>query len=295
VYAVANGNIAADVTYSPVLLRAFNAYDPRFRGGVRVATGDITGDGVIDIVTAPGAGGGPDVRVWDGATGALVQEFNAYDPSFHGGVFVALGDINGDGTPDIVTGAGAGGGPHVKVFSGRDGTVLASLFAYDPSFKGGVTVAAGNLFGSLTNRAVVITGAGPGGGPHVKVFDLGFTGTLLRGFFAFDPNFRGGVTVATGDTDGDGNPDIIVGAGGGGLPLVRAFNGITNAPQLDFLAYNSAFTGGVTVAAIRLTSSADTIITGAGPGGGPHVNAFDAAGLSFFAFDPAFLGGVFVG
>src|SRR5262249_9810951 len=102
-----------------VLERAFYAYDPRFMGGVRVAVGDVNGDGVPDIITAPGPGGGPHIRVFDGATGALIREFMAYSPAFMNGVFVAVGDVNGDGYADIITGADAGGGPHVKVFSGK--------------------------------------------------------------------------------------------------------------------------------------------------------------------------------
>src|SRR5262249_52987251 len=101
----------------------FYTYDPHFRGGVRVALGDINGDGIADVITAPGAGGGPDIRVWDISSGTpvLIQEFMAYSPFFTGGVFVATNDVNGDGRADIITGAGAGGGPEVKVFSGKTG------------------------------------------------------------------------------------------------------------------------------------------------------------------------------
>ncbi|HTK77817.1 MAG TPA: hypothetical protein VL371_21295, partial [Gemmataceae bacterium] len=92
------------------LLRSFLAYDGSFRGGVRVATGDLNGDGYAEIVTAPGPGGGPHVKVFDGATGRLLTEFNAYDPTFTGGVFVATGRTNADFAPHIITGAGPGGG-----------------------------------------------------------------------------------------------------------------------------------------------------------------------------------------
>src|SRR5205085_2327868 len=136
------------------------AYAANFRGGVRVATGDVDGDGTADVVTGAGAGGGPHVRVFSGATGAVLSEFFAYDPAFRGGVFVAAGDVNGDGRADIVTGAGAGGGPHVKVFA-ADGTLLQSFFAYDPAFTGGVAVAAGDVADG--GRAGGSSGGGRGG------------------------------------------------------------------------------------------------------------------------------------
>jgi hypothetical protein len=49
----------------------------------------LDGDGFADIVVGAGAGGGPDVRVFDFATLARLDEFMAYDPSFLGGVFVS--------------------------------------------------------------------------------------------------------------------------------------------------------------------------------------------------------------
>src|SRR5262245_39312188 len=108
----------------------FNAFDPSFNGGVRVARADVNGDGQTDVIAAAGPGGGPHVKVFDGATGALLREFFAYGGSFYGGVFVDAADLNGDGRAEIVTGAGAGGAPHVKVFDGLSGGQVASFFAY---------------------------------------------------------------------------------------------------------------------------------------------------------------------
>src|SRR5207248_1500471 len=101
-------------------------YGAAFRGGIHVAVGDVTGDGVPDIVTAPAVGGGPHIRVFNSVTGQQIPgplgSFYAYAPNFTGGVFVAVADVNGDGYGDLISGAGAGGGPHVKIWSGKDGT-----------------------------------------------------------------------------------------------------------------------------------------------------------------------------
>src|SRR5204862_8029658 len=84
------------------LLCTFDAYASGFRGGVRFATGCINGDTIPDIITAAGPGGGPHVRVFDGATGAVITEFFAYEATYTGGVNVAVGDVNGDGFDDVI-------------------------------------------------------------------------------------------------------------------------------------------------------------------------------------------------
>jgi hypothetical protein len=77
------------------------------------------------------------------------------------------------------------------------------------------------------------------------------------------------------------------------------FDGSTLAELQSFFAYDAAFTGGVTVGVNTLSNGHAAILTGAGPGGGPHVKEFDGQSLalleSFFAFDPSFSDGVFVG
>ena len=190
----------------------------------------------------------------------------------------------------IITGAGPSGGPHVRIFDSV-GLSVSGFFAYDEKFRGGVNVAAGDVDGDGQDE--IITGAGPGGGPHVRVFDL--FGQPKGGFFAYDEKFRGGVNVATGDVDGDGQDEIITGPGKGGKPEIKIFDLAGNLEN-SFLVYHPKFFGGVNVATGDVDGDGqDEIITGAGPGGGPHVRVFDSQGncrFHFFAFNKNFLGGV---
>jgi hypothetical protein len=231
---------------------SFFAFAPQFTGGIYISVGNVNADAIPDVIAAADAGGGPHVRAFDGATGAELYSFYAYDPAFTGGVRLASGDIDGDNRADIITAAGPGGGPHVRVFSGATGQQLAapigSFFAYAPEFTAGVYVSAGNFNGGPLD---VVTGAGQGGQPVVRVFDGATGGQLpspIGSFFAYAPQFLGGVRVATVDANGDNVADIVTGAGPGGGPHVRVFNGATGAEIYGLFAYNPNFAGGVFVA-----------------------------------------------
>jgi cyclophilin family peptidyl-prolyl cis-trans isomerase len=268
-----------------------------FTGGVSVAAGDVEADNIPDIVTGAGAGSTPLVQVISGATGGLARSFLAYDSSFTGGVNVATGDFNGDGNADIVTGPGPGAAPLIKVFSGKDGSLLLSFMAYDASMTGGVNVAVGDIEG--TGTPDIITAPASNAYSNVKIFS-GKDGSLVKSFFAYDGGFKGGVSVAAGDIFGNGKVDVVTAAGTGGGPHVKVYTGVrsneTLAAPLQFMAYSPTFTGGVHVAVGDvLGNSANQIITGAGTGGGPHVEVFDqfaSVQRSFMAYDPSFRGGV---
>jgi surface-anchored protein len=284
---------------------------PGVAGGVRVATADVTGDGVPDLIVASGPGGPPAVKVFDGATRAEVASFLPFEASFVGGLYVAAADLDGDGKAEFVVSPDEGGGPRVTVFSLASGspTVLANFFGIDDaSFRGGARVALGDINGDGTPDLMVA--AGFQGGPRVAVFDgtsvgPGRTPTkLFNDFFVFEEALRNGAFVAFGDVDGDGRADLIAGGGPGGAPRVRVLDGAEllagrEVQVGNFFAGDSANRSGVRVAAADTDADGRAeVLTGAAAGSA-RVSRYridpTAATLAgeFDAFDTP--GGVFVG
>ncbi len=179
---------------------SFYGYEAAFGGGVRVAVADVTGDGKDDLILVPGAGGGPRVRVYDGAAvlaanaplsrdAASYADFFTVEESFRGGLFVAAGQYRSDAKQaDIIVGAAGGGGPRVMIFAGdtvrqAKPTVLADFFAFttleqsDRLFgqAGYFTGVGGVSFGGRGGSGFLDVLASTGRGPQLTVrqFDGG--------------------------------------------------------------------------------------------------------------------------
>jgi hypothetical protein len=282
---------ASSLMIDPSSARARPPAPPVFTGGVWLAAAGPDASGGARIMTGAGHGGGPRIRTFapDGTPGF---DFFAYAPSFVGGVRVAICDVTGDRRDDLIVAAGPGGGPHVQVFDGVTGQRVASFFAYDPSVSAGLFVACGDVLG--LGIAQIVTAVDAGGGPHVRVFH-GNGADAGVSFFAYQPDFRGGVRVAVCNLTGSGRDEIVTAAGPGGGPHVRVFDGLTQRELASFFAYAPSVAGGIFVACGDV-GGAPRIVTGADAGGGPHVRAFHPdgsdAGVSFYAYIPGFKGGV---
>ncbi len=271
-------------------LKSFLAYIDKFLGGVSLASGDLNGDGVSEIVTGAGPGGGPHVRIFN-QDGTAIGGFMAYITTFRGGVNVATGDVDGDGKSEIITGAGPGGGPHVRIFR-QDGTPIGGFMAFPTTFRGGVNVAAGDIDGD--GKADIIVAPGNDSEPSVKIFDS--KGNLNSQFLAFEKEYRNGLRVAAGDTDGDKIAEIAVTkmSNGGEVRIYGQYVTL----KLKFSPF-ADLVGGATLALGDLDGDkVSEIIVGAGPGSGPQVKIYNNKGFlrkEFSAFSQDFKGGINVG
>jgi hypothetical protein len=286
----------------------FFAYDPQFRGGVRVALADLNGDGAPDIVTAPGPGMPPLVRVFDGRNLSLMTEFLAYDPSWTGGVTVAAANRGRNGVAMVVTGADVGGGGQVRVYDLIAGKELDNFFPYGDQFRGGVRVACGDINGDGVPDVITAPGPSPAGGvaagPTVRVYD-GRNRRMLSQFNAYDDRWLGGLWVATGDITKNGRAEIITGAEAGGGPHVRVFDGSTGRSMSELYPFPMGFRGGVRVAAHDVNNDGVLdFICAPGPNADvgfrpPPVRVLDGRTKqpigSFQPYEPTFRGGAYVG
>lgn len=221
-------------------------FHPNFRGGVDVAAGDIDGDGKAEIIVSQASAGQAWVKVYNyDKNFTILSNFLAYAPEFEGGAHVASGDIDGDGQDEIVTGAGLGGGPHVRAFEGSGSPMGIELFPFSMSFRGGVDVAVGNVDGGDCEE--IIVGQAQFGQAWVKTYKTNQAKQVLGEFLAYPSSHKEGVNLAAGDIDNDGEDEIVTGTGGNG-PQVRAFEAYGAVLPPNFFSYHQDFRGGVKVA-----------------------------------------------
>jgi hypothetical protein len=305
-------------------LAQFQPFENTFLGGVTVAVGDVTGDLVPDLIVGASEGGGPRVQVYNGATlrtgfnpsASLLADFFAFESSQRGGVTVAAGRFFGTSFDEVVVGAGPGGGPRVRILDGQQilqqgrsftsnlpNDTVANFFAFEPTLRTGINVAANPVTQTLSLYSDLIVAPGAGGGPRVRVLSgfqiagqrTAYTSNLptdqLANFFAGNPNTRAGVFVASADVNFDGSADVFTGTGAGIPAAVTIYNGVNIRANPNFSGFGvgdivlqfqprTNYSNGVTVGMTQYQNAGPGLLI-TGIGGADQINTVTLSRFSF--------------
>jgi uncharacterized repeat protein (TIGR01451 family) len=232
----------------------FFAYEPSFRGGARVYGADVTGDGIPEILTAPGPGRPAEVRVFSN-TGSPLPQYNffPFGRGYNGGLEISAGSITAAGKIQIVAAQSRGGTVRVFDVTPTSATPVAStpirqLQPFGARYRSGVfvdTVDIGSFSGRTQTSSTpdgimeLVTGSGPGIRATVNVYNgQPARPALLNSFNPFGRGFNRGATVARLPSSVPGNADkILVSAGSSGGTLVETYSGLSKTREAAFAAY----------------------------------------------------------
>ncbi len=219
-------------------------------GAFAVATGDLNGDGKLDLVLLDTSVG---LRVLynngNGTFGGPVDHVTSTGPQA-----LALGDLNGDHKLDIVTAGPNGVSVYINQGSGNFGPPVTYVAG-----SGSVALALGDLNGDGRLDIAVANGASSA---DPAVGDVGILLNTGGGTFSVMnyPASPSPSSIALGDLDADCNLDVVV-AGADGLTVLLGSNSFRPT------TFASGTTGGsVAVGDINGDGYLD-LVEGAGAGG----------------------------
>ena len=214
------GRVAVISGGDGAVLSLFRPYGGHPAAGIRIALGDLDGDGALEIVVARDSS---PVRVFDGRTGTLNARFQP-EPHRQHAVRVAVATIQGVG-PVVVVASGRRH-PVVRLLN-PDGVVVSSFepFAHG---HGAVEVATADLDGDGSDEIVAVRS---GGSPKASVFS-GTTHALL-GQLPLAPNVDPAFGVRLGTLRSTNGPDmLLVGSAPGSPVVVQGFDDLSGHARL---------------------------------------------------------------
>lgn len=231
--------------------------------GSSLAVGDVDSDGVDEIIVGSGPGKAASVSIYEQG-GQLVKKFTVFrGASF--GVTVVLGNFSGKGTLDIAVAPRRGGGPQILLYDVNGKQLSLGFFAYSKNFHGGVNLAAGDIDGDGADE--ILTAPLTGGGPHVSFFHA--NGTKLGDLFPFESTYRGGLSLAAVDINGDGRAEIAAVPLGGRVTEVKISDPFSRQVLVTAKPFAN-FRGGAELSVFQRNGVTE-LLASAGAGGGPQV------------------------
>ena len=248
------------------------------------------------VAVGSGAGVSPLIQVYFAGTNELLTTIRPFSSQYLGGLNVAVGDLDGDGVPEIIAASGGGAQATIQAFDTRTGALVFSAYAF-PGYSGSITVDSGDLNGD--GKVEVIACSGAGSMATISVIDPE-TGLATDNFYAFGNGTTTGGTVAVGDTNGDGKAEIVAGSGAGNQGMVRIFHNTDLGWEVlaEFVAFAN-YNGGVNIGVGDMNGDgrADIIAGSAGEGIGT-VAIFDGGSQGalkcFYAYGSTYMGSVSV-
>lgn len=217
--AAASGTFVESVS----VLRTFDDPTPGVEGffGWELSTlGDVDGDRVPEVIISEIDTETGTTYVYSGASGEPIYRLDGAESDFQGFAVADAGDVNGDGVSDILSGApsnGAHGRPgRLYLYSGKTGLLLhafvgdaaADSFGFDAAGVGDVD---GDGRPDIAVSAVRADGVGENSG-RAYLYS-GRTFARLRTLEGErERDLFGSAVGPAGDVDGDGVPDVVVGA-----------------------------------------------------------------------------------
>jgi peptidylprolyl isomerase len=194
--------------------------------------------------------------------------------------------------------AGWGSTSRVRMVDADTGNLISEFDAFEPGFQGGVQTALADLNGDGRNE--VIAASGRGRIAEWRVFSQDANGDYAQTASGrpFGDGWKGGLSLAAGDFDGDGRKDLAVSKamGDGEVRVFRGTggpSGFERAPWRTIRPFSSSFLGGSNLAATDLGTFANgsvvdagkqdgraELIVGSGPTGDAVVRTYDLSGTT---------------
>lgn len=232
-----------------------------------------------------------EIKAFNPYTQEVEKNFNFPYENYH--FDIAAIDLGGDGTAEYAVANGQGQKPYITLFD-KDGGQINRFLARFEDYNSGLLVATGDL--NNDGHGEIITSGFAGKEPNIKIFD-GYGRPIYNlGFYPYGQDYKGSVSIATFDVNGDGNLEIVTGTGPGSKPEVKVFNRYGQNMGIDFFPLNFSESAGINVSGIDLGGDGiGEILISTQKGYKSQVAIYRTDGSlirEFLAFNEKFLGGV---
>ncbi|MBI2410297.1 MAG: metallophosphoesterase [Candidatus Kerfeldbacteria bacterium] len=243
------------------LIDLFEVFDKHYIGGVNIAVGNIDGVRGEEIVVGARSEK-PVIAVYRWSEKTLQMEEwlrkRAYDPIntdyYTGGFSLATGDMNFDGRDEVIIGSWSGGSL-IRAFAYQPKKQRLHLAneqqAFEDTFSGGVYVTTGNVNTTPQEEIIVSPRSTHAEESRIRIFTKPTQKKKMRMIADTAPvtGYTGGLHISVVDPNGDWKQELAVTQDtGSSYIFVYAKRKIGLKNTATYLAYDRAFTGGLTLA-----------------------------------------------